>query len=180
MAGNRRGDTPLGDKGATLRTHGNGYARAMRVTEETLTEAAKVRRRLFVAHYIETTDIKAAATFAGFKSPASKGCQLLKEPYTQHLLRTTLARLDDDAIMTANEILFQAKLEALDYSDNNKSGRIAALTLMAKMRQLLIERNEHTFNASGNIMIVPAMTRPEEWGAMAAESQEKLKGSVRD
>jgi phage terminase small subunit len=159
--------------------NGRGYEARMRATEETMTPAGKVRRQLFVAHYIETLNKKGSAEFAGFKSPASKGVLLCKEPYVQHLIKNALKRIDQDAIMSANEILFQAKKEALDDTDTNKSARIQALSLMAKMRGLLVEKHEVNTN-NGGVMIVPGMVSPTEWSEMAAKSQEELKGTVRD
>lgn len=90
-----------------------------------------------------------------------------------------MKRIDQDAIMSANEILFQAKKEALDDTDTNKSARIQALSLMAKMRGLLVEKHEVNTN-NGGVMIVPGMVSPTEWSEMAAKSQEELKGTVRD
>mgnify|MGYP003684943987 FL=1 len=136
MAGDRKG--LLGDHGAALRTHGNGYAQQMRATEDRLTEESKIKRQLFVAHYLDTLDKKASAGFAGFSSPAIKAQHLLREPYVQFLMKETLNKLKNESIMSAQEILFQAKKEAMDEDDGNKGARISALTLIAKMQGLLV------------------------------------------
>lgn len=181
MAGHKKGEYNTGGKqGAHLTTHGNGYAEQMTATEDRLSDQAKIRRRLFAAHYIKTTNATSSADFAGFKSPASKGAQLLKEPYVQSLIQGMLSELDHDALMTQNEILFQLKIEALNLEAANQGARISALAHMAKIRGMMIDKQETKVTTDGGVMIVPAVTSPDEWGQQAEKSQAALKESVRD
>lgn len=158
---------------------GFGYQQEMRNTEEKLGDEAKARRRLFAAHYIKTTNATAAAEFAGFKSPRIKGAQLKKEPYVQDLIHRMLNALDLDAIMTQQEVLFRFKEEANDTEAGNQGARISALAHIAKIHGMMIERQETTINGGG-VMVVPAVTSPDDWGKMAAEAQAKLKQEVKD
>lgn len=168
-----------GKKGSHLYKNGGGYDLEHKRTEDALTEKAKIRRRMFCAHYIKTTNATASATFAGFKSPRQKGNQLLNEPYVQNLIQKLLNEIEDDAIMTQNEILFQLKNEALDKESANQGARISALAQIAKIRGLMQEKQEVTVQTSG-VMLVPVMGSVDEWDSMAAKSQEELKSSVRD
>ena len=178
--GNSRGEFNTGGKqgNPSLKTSGNGYAQEMRATEDRLSESAKLRRRLFAAHYIKTTNASSAATFAGFSSPGSKGAKLLHEPYVQDLIAKMLNAMDLDAIITQQEVVFRFKEEANDMSAANQGARISALAHIAKIHGMMIDRQETTVNASG-VMIVPALTSADEWGALASAAQNKLKNEVK-
>lgn len=60
--------------------NGRGYEARMRATEETMTPAGKVRRQLFVAHYIETLNKKAPPSSLVLKVPLPKGFCYVKNP----------------------------------------------------------------------------------------------------
>lgn len=168
-----------GDSGLHLYSNGEGYADVMSRTASTLTDSAKLRRRLFAAHYIKTTNASSAARFAGFKSAGTKGAQLLREPYVQYLINEMLNGLDHNAIMTQNEILFQLKAEAFNVEASNQSARIAALAHIAKIRGMMVEKQEIKATGS-NVMIVPSITSVDEWSESAEESQLELQRSVRE
>lgn len=181
MAGNPKGEyNTAGKPGANLYKNGQGYSKEMNLTADKLSDEAKIRRRLFAAHYIKTTNATSSADFAGFKSPGTKGFRLLNEPYVQNLLRELLADLDQDAIMTQNEVLFEMKREALSIEHGNQGARISALAHIAKIRGMMIDRQETKVSTDGGIMVVPAITSPDEWTKAAAASQAALKESVRD
>ena len=167
-----------GKSGQALKTSGNGYQKDEARTEHNLTEAAKIRRRMFVSHYIKTTNATASAVFAGFKSPGIKGAQLLREPYVQNLIQESLNKLELDSIMTQQEILFRFKEEANNQGSGNQTARIAALAHIAKIQGMMIERQELT--VSSGVMVVPVMQPPEEWEELAAKAQDRLKQKVKD
>ena len=161
-----------------FKTSGNGYRDCENRTERTLSEDAKIRRRMFVSHYIKTTNATASADFAGFKSPNIKGVQLLREPFVQNLIQEALNKLELDAIMTQQEILFRFKEEANNQDAGNQNARIAALAHIAKIQGMMIERQELT--VSSGVMVVPVMQPPEEWEELAAKAQDRLKQKVKD
>lgn len=161
-----------------FKKHGNGYAQFERQTAHTLGDAAKVRRRKFVAHYIKTTNATAAATFAGFSCPANKGKQLLMEPYVQQLIQEALSKIELDALMTQQEILFRFKEEANNFEAGNQGARIAALAHMAKIQGMMVER--HDVTVSSGVMLVPMVQDADAWGEVAATAQRKLKDQVKD
>lgn len=167
-----------GKSGQALKTSGNGYKIDETRTEHNLREASKIRRRMFVSHYIKTTNAAASAVFAGFKSPGTKGAQLLREPYVQNLIQESLNKLELDSIMTQQEILFRFKEEANNQGAGNQTARIAALAHIAKIQGMMIERQELT--VSSGVMVVPVMQPPEEWEELAAKAQDRLKQKVKD
>lgn len=158
---------------------GTGYDAQLKMTEDYLTEEAKFRRRLFVAHFVKTTDRTAAAEFAGFKCPRAKGASLLKEPYVQFLLSQLMSAINDDAIMTREEIMFRLKMEACDFENSTPANRITALGVMAKIRGMLEPAKQKEVKANC-VMIVPSVGSPDDWAAAAAKAQAELKASVRD
>ena len=164
-----------------LKTTGNGYEFEMKMQADRMSEQAKMRRRLFAAHYIKTTNATSSAIFAGFQSPHIKGTKLLREPYVQDLVQAMLAEVDLDAIMTKREVLFAFKREALDETAANQGARISALAHIAKIHGMVTEKKDVTVsgNPSG-VMIVPAVSTPEEWSKQAKESQASLKATVKD
>lgn len=181
MPGNSKGEYNTGGSaGAHLYSSGEGYKAEMSRTADTLSEEAKVRRRLFAAHYIKTTNASSSAEFAGFRSPGTKGTKLLREPYVQNLISELLHELDQDAIMTQNEILFELKREALSLEHGNQGARISALAHIAKIRGMMIDKQETKVTTDGGIMVVPAVASPDEWSAMAEKAQASLKETVKD
>lgn len=181
MPGNSKGEFNTGGSaGAHLYSNGEGYKTEMSRTADSLSEEAKLRRRLFAAHYIKTTNASSSADFAGFRSPGTKGAKLLKEPYVQHLIQELLDELDHDAIMTQNEILFQLKMEAMNMEAANQGARISALAHIAKIRGMMIDKQETKVTTDGGIMVVPAVSSPDEWSAMAEKAQATLKETVKD
>lgn len=179
--GNARGEfNNAGAQGnPNLKTSGHGYEQEMRMTEERMSETSKIRRRLFAAHYIKTTNKTAAATFAGFSSPSSKGAKLLHEPYVQDLIAKMLNAMDLDAIITQQEVVFRFKEEANNLSAENQGARISALAHIAKIHGMMIDRQE-TNITGGGVMLVPALGSADDWGEMAAAAQAKLKNEVKD
>lgn len=179
--GNARGEFNNAGKvgNPNLKKTGNGYAQEMRMTEERLSETAKIRRRLFASHYIKTTNATSAATFAGFSSPGSKGHKLLHEPYVQALIAKMLNAMEMDAIITQQEVLFRFKEEANNLSADNQGARISALAHIAKIHGMMIDRQETNVVNSG-VMIVPALVSADEWGKLAADAQARLKDEVKD
>lgn len=169
-----------GKSGEHLYKHGGGYQQEMQRTGESMSKEAQVRRYKFAAHYIKTTNASAAATFAGFSSPGVKGAKLLKEPYVQNLIQNLLNALDQDAIMSQNEILFRFKEEACNVESGNAGTRVSALAHIAKIRGMMIERTETKLTSEGGVMVVPMVASAEEWGEHAAKSQAELKKSARE
>lgn len=165
--------------GKHLYKHGNGYAREMKATEENLSDQAKLRRQMFAAHYIKTLNASSSAEFAKFQSPMSKGIRLLQEPYVQDLLSKLINQLDQDALMSQNEILFQLKKEALNVAAKNQGARISALAHMAKIQGMIVDKSEVKTDAPTGVMVVPGMTDPKSWSAAAAKSQQELKDDVK-
>lgn len=159
---------------------GGGYATEMKRTGENMSQEAQLRRYKFAAHYIKTTNATAAAIFAGFSSPAVKGAKLMKEPYVQNLIQNLLNALDQDAIMTQNEILFRFKEEACAIENGSPGTRVSALAHIAKIRGMMVDKTETKVTTEGGVMVVPMVSNPDEWGAAAAKSQEALKKSARD
>lgn len=167
------------DKGQHLYKDGSGYETEMRRTGANMSEAAQLRRYKFAAHYIKTTSASAAAQFAGFSSPAIKGSKLLKEPYVQNLIQNLLNALDQDAIMSQNEILFRFKEEAHDMENSSAGARVSALAHIAKIRGMMIDRSESKVTHDGGVMVVPPVESPDDWGKRAAQSQENLQKEAR-
>lgn len=181
MAGKHKGEFNTGGTpGANLYKDGGGYAEELTRTSQTMSDKAKLRRRLFVAHYIKTTNATSSATFAGFQSPTIKGAKLLREPYVQILIQDMLQEIDKDAIMTQNQILFQLKSEALNTQAANQGARISALAHMAKIRGMLNDDRGGPGGIAGGIMMVPVLTSADDWGKVALQAQTNLKESMKE
>lgn len=180
--GNRVGENHTGGSpGDHLRTSGEGYSEEMARTEDTLTEAAKLRRHLFVTYLIKHQSPTAAAKAAGFKSPGTKGLKLLREPYVQELKAKLIKDLELDAIMSCQEIMYQLKNEAMNFNAGNQGARVAALANMAKIHNMMENHNKaKSQSILGGVMVVPGVPSVDDWETMAKKSQEDLKSAVRD
>lgn len=176
----KRSGIPLSKvPGAVLATTNQSYLEATLRSAAKMTPDMKFRRRVFCAHYIKTMDPVSAAAAAGFSSPNVQGRKLLKEPYVQEILSSLLRELDEDAIMSQNEILFRLKVEALDTTAGNQSARVSALSQLSKIRDMVKDKNQPP-PAQQCVMVVPAMGTVDSWEQAAAAQQKSLKDSVKD
>lgn len=162
-------------------TSGQGYARERRVVDDsTMSDSAKMRRRLFAAHYVKTTNATEAARYAGFRHPSTKGLRLLHEPYTLGLIRDLLSEIENDAIVTQQEIMLMMKAEASNVEAGNQSARVTALAHLAKISGMLEAPAENSDGAS-RVMVVPAIGDSlSSWEGVAEGSQEELKRIARE
>lgn len=155
------------------------YQQAINKAKAALSPDALLKRKLFAAHYIKSVNATASARFASFKSPACKGLSLLKEPFVKALLTKLIEDLDQEAIISRNDILMGLKREANDFKSGTGSSRVTAWTQLAKVYSMLVEKVEVTELLSGGVMLVPALPTPDAWEKAAAQQQQDLKEDVR-
>lgn len=156
------------------------YSYASEEVAQRLTTDQLVRRRLFAARYVKTANSTDAAAFAGFKSPHTQGPKLVKEPLVAEMIQRLVNALEQDAIVSRNEVLFGLKQEATDFDHGTSSSRVTAWTQLAKVHSMLVDRVDSSVTGNGGVMIVPALGSAEDWEKLAAEQQERLKAEVRD
>ncbi len=176
----KRSGLPLSQvPGAVLATTNQAYLEATLRSAAKMTPDMKFRRRVFCSHYIKTMDATASAAAAGFSSPSNQGRKLLKEPYVQEIMSSLLKELDQDAIMSQNEILFRLKVEALDTCAGNQSARVSALSQLSKIRNMIQDKAPQEQQLQC-VMVVPAMGTADSWENIAQNQQQALKDAVRN
>ena len=142
----------------------------------------KANRRRFVYEYIKDFNGADAIRRLGYqcKRPNVKAADFLAEPYTQHLLWDLVAKADEKAIVTRNEVLFGLKKEANHSGpDGHSSSRIAAWGKLAKILGMEITKIEGNMTHSGGVMAVPFSGSLADWEKASKLAQAKLKTEVK-
>jgi len=145
-------------------------------------EDVKRRREAFVREYIKDFNGSQAMRRLGSmsKTPWVHASEWLNEPYTQWYLAKMIADMDDDAIVSRNEVLMGLKKEANYYGlDGGAAARIGAWRAMAKILGIEVTKVEGNVNLGGGVMLLPMPATPKQWEQAAAEQQAKLKKDVR-
>lgn len=144
--------------------------------------AKKLRREQFVREYIKDFNGSEAMRRMGSlsKTPWVQASEWLKEAYTQWFLAKMVSELDEQAIITRNEVLFGLKKEANSHGiDGSAAARISAWRAIAKILGIEITKVEGNVNLGGGVMLMPMSGTPEQWEKAASEAQKKLKADVR-
>jgi hypothetical protein len=142
----------------------------------------KKRREQFVHEYIKDFNGSQALQRMGYvmTQPWVKASIFLSEPYTQWYLGSMMAKLQEHAIVTKNEVLLGLKKEAHYHGmDGSAAARIAAWRTLAKILGIEVDKVEGTVTLQGGVMLLPHSGTPEEWEKAASAAQEKLKQDVR-
>ena len=142
----------------------------------------KKRREQFVHEYIKDFNGSQALQRMGYtmSQPWVKASIWLNEPYTQWYLGQMMAKLQDSAIVTKNEILLGLKKEAHYHGlDGSAAARIAAWRSLAKILGIEVDKVEGNIKLAGGVMLMPFSGTPEQWEQAAQAAQEKLKKDVR-
>jgi phage terminase small subunit len=93
------------------------------------------RRQLFVREFLVDQNATRAAIAAGYSdaAPAAQGCRLLADPVIKGIIEDEMTARLDRLSITADWVLNQLKIEALDRSEGSThSARVAALTTLTK------------------------------------------------
>ncbi len=141
-----------------------------------------MRRQAFCREYIKDFNGSHAIMRMGYKSktPWVTASEWLREEYTQYYLGILMAKLDDAAIVSRQEILLGLKREAHHYGlDGSSAARISAFRAMAKILGFEITKLEGNMTMAGGVMLLPLSGSPEEWEKAAETAQEELKKKVR-
>ncbi|MCP5006381.1 MAG: hypothetical protein GY941_20950 [Planctomycetes bacterium] len=152
---------------------------------EELDAAEREVRDAFIAEFMRDYDPVDACIRIGFLPTLANefAAQFMSEGYVlRAVLRAQAAPINEDQ----KEVMRAQVVHAL-WKEANSAGRaserIASLGHLSKILSLDPSTQPKGSNAAlpaGGVMVVPAMTDPDTWSAMARESQRKLKETVRD
>lgn len=154
--------------------------------EQELTEKEVLLRRAFVQEYMKDRNAYAACLRLGFMAPYAE--DWARAFMAEGIVRRLIAKAEEyddsaearDARAKAVEaMLFK---EASYYGPGSSHGaRVSALSNLAKIYGIEAPtKNEAEVTYKGGVMMVPALTSPDEWGKLAQQSQADLKDSVKD
>lgn len=142
----------------------------------------KGKRELFCHEYIKDFNGSQALQRMGYvrKAPWVTASEWLGEPYTQWYLGTLIAKLDERAIVTKNQILMGLWKEANYHGlDGGAASRVAAFRALAKILGIEVTKVEGSLTLQGGVMTIPLSGTPEEWEKAAEVAQATLKKNVR-
>lgn len=91
--------------------------------------------------------------------------------------------MEEEALKDLDIEIIQGLREQSHYNGPGAShgARVSALMGLAKIRGLeQATKTETEVTYKGGVMMVPALTNPDEWGNLAAKSQAELKANVKD
>lgn len=139
-------------------------------------------RRLFVAEFIKDYNGSAAIARLGleFSQPAMIANVWLKEPFTQHVLDLYVREVEQDALVTRNQVIAALVREANYFGlDSSGAARVSALGKLARILGMEKIKVEGEIVHRGGIMLVPIAANPDEWEKHAAGSQKQLKQAAK-
>lgn len=140
----------------------------------------KAARRRFVLEYLKDFNGTRAMLRAGYCDNADvarcQASQWVNEPYTQWLLFHELERMRETDVVHRNQVLAGLVREANHYGgDSSHGARVSALAKLATLLGMEVIKTEGKLSVTQPVMALPVVTSEEEWAAVAAFRQAKLK-----
>lgn len=158
-------------------------ANIARRTEDRLNDAAKQRRRNFVAEYLKDFNPTQAYLRSGGKESTCRKTpyMYLKEPYTQGLIKAAIDAIEEKDLVSNKQVLIGLLREAnYDGYKNEHGARVSAWKALAKIKGMEAPiKVESTVTVRGGVMIVPMLPDSMSWEQAAIEGQAQLKEDVK-
>ena len=156
--------------------------------EPELTELEKQLRIKFVDEFMYDKSPVAAAMRIGFQSSFAEDFakKFMQEGFVRRLIR------EKEELLISNEPgQLDAKRKAIETAllheanwrgpGSSHAARVTALTKLASLYGMDVKQDTpEDEDGIGGVMIVPAMTDADTWGASAAKQQSELKQTVKD
>lgn len=156
------------------------------LAEKPLTEEEYLLRVEFVKAFMRTRNAYKACIEIGFMEAyaADWAKALIGESIVQQLIRQAEREEDSEEAALERQRKYRAWMEheATYYGPGSSHGsRVSAIAHLMKMEGMEAPvKTETEVTYKGGVMMVPALTSPEEWGNLAAKSQADLKQTVKD
>lgn len=156
--------------------------------EPELTAREKLLRDEFVKEFYFDRNPVAAARRIGFMQGFAEeyASRFMQEAYVRQKMKEyelNLLKDDPSQLEEKRRMVEQKLLEEANYRGPGSShaARVAALSKLAAMYGLEKSAKDETLEDEnyGGVMVVPAITSPDEWGVNAAEQQAQLKSVVK-
>ena len=156
------------------------------LAEKELTEEEYLLRKAFVQEYMKTRNAYKACIALGFMEAYAQDWAkaLMGEGIVRRLISQAEREEDSAEAAIERQRKYRAwmETEATYYGPGSSHGsRVAAISHLMKMEGMEAPtKTETEVTYKGGVMMVPALTNPDEWGNLAAKSQAELKANVKD
>lgn len=156
------------------------------LAEKPLTEEEYLLRVEFVKAFMRTRNAYKACIEIGFMDAyaADWAKAFMGEGIVRRLISQAEREEDTDEAAQERQRKYRAWMEheATYYGPGSSHGsRVSAIAHLMKMEGMEAPvKTETEVTWKGGVMMVPALTSPDEWGNLAAKSQADLKQSVKD
>lgn len=154
--------------------------------EKELSPKELLLRRAFVQEYMRDRNAYAACIRMGFIE--SYAADWARAFMGEGVVRRLIAKSEEYEQTPEAKAARASTVESLAFKEAQYYGpgashgaRVSALGLLAKIHGLeAANKTEAEVTYKGGVMMVPALTSPDEWGKLASQSQDELKQSVKD
>lgn len=156
------------------------------LAERPLSEEDLLLRKAFVKEFMKTRNAYTACISLGFMAAyaADWGKAFMEEGVVRRLISEADRQDEGKEAALERQRKYRAWLEAeATYHGAGAShgSRVAAIVNLIKMEGIDQPRQEEEASGpKGGVMMVPVLTDVDNWGALAAKSQQKLKETVKD
>lgn len=156
------------------------------LAEKPLSEQELALRVEFVKAFMRTRNAYKACIEIGFLAAYAEDWakSFMSEGVVRRLIAEAERAEDTDEATEERKRKYKAWMEheATYYGPgSNHSSRVSAIAHLMKMEGMEPATTTNTnLTYKGGVMMVPALTNPDEWGNLAVVSQAKLKDSVKD
>lgn len=156
--------------------------RLARMTEEHLSDEKKAFAQAFCREYI--VDFNAGNAFlraGGSPNTPAKAYEMMRWPFVLQELERMKDILEEELCVTRKDVLFGLKREANDFSENaSHSARVSAWGKLGRVLKMDVQVTESnsTVTHRGGVMVVPASPTVDQWEAVTADVQQRLKEDV--
>lgn len=151
-----------------------------------LSENDVLLRREFVKFYMHSRDPIEACVKIGFAQPYATDFakSFMDESFVQKEIQKAELQEETEEHKVNETKRLKALLnkEATFYGQGaNHGSRVSAIIHLMKLEGMEpVKETKVDISNSSGVMVVPALTTPDQWGEFAQESQNKLKSSVKD
>lgn len=180
-------DLPKSDgtgKPGRKRTNPAAQAKADAATEDNISLKKKLFLDRFIYEYLHDFNSSMAWIRAGgaVSHATTGGPESLRTAYVQQQLRIVSEQIDEEQIVTRNEVLLGIKREA-NYmgEDGSSSARVRAWGMLAKIKGMdnPQPKEPEDDKPRGGVMEIPMPYTDVQWEEQASASQLQLKNDVR-
>jgi phage terminase small subunit len=157
-----------------------------RLSEKELTGDEYLLREAFVQEYMKTRNAYKACIALGFMEAYAQ--DWAKALMGEGIVRRLISKSEREEDSAEGSIERQRKYrawmetEATYYGPGSSHGsRVSAISHLMRMEGMEAPTKAETeVIHKGGVMMVPALTNPDEWGSLATKSQAELKANVKD